>query len=110
TAARTGVPLVSGLPRPDALLLNGGVFNGPKVVERLAAVLAAWFPGEPVPLLTHQSLDLAVARGAVTTGWLRGLGVRINGRPGARLLRRCRGRRGPEPRGVRDVARHGGGR
>ncbi len=80
TAARTGVTVVNGVPRPDALLLNGGVFNGPRVVERLAEVLAGWFPGETIPLLTHQSLDLAVARGAAYHGLVRrGFGVRITG-------------------------------
>lgn len=78
-AAETGVPIHEGLPRPDALLLNGGVFNAPKVVERLSEVLEGWY-GEAVPLFTHGSLDLAVARGAAHYGLVRrGLGVRIEG-------------------------------
>jgi hypothetical protein len=79
-AAETGVPVVDGLPRPDAVLLNGGVFNGPAVMARLAEVLAGWFSGERIPLLSHASLDLAVARGAAHYGLVRrGFGVKIAG-------------------------------
>lgn len=79
-AAETGVPVHDGLPRPDAVLLNGGVFNGPAVMARIAEVMAGWFPGEPIPLLTHASLDLAVARGAAHYGLVRrGFGVKIAG-------------------------------
>lgn len=78
-AAETGVTVHEGLPRPDALLLNGGVFNAPAVTSRLSEVLEGWF-GEPVPLLTHASLDLAVARGAAYYGLVRrGFGVKIGG-------------------------------
>jgi molecular chaperone DnaK (HSP70) len=53
-----------GKTRPDALLLNGGVFHAPAVVARTAAAIASW--GEaPVPVLPHADPDLAVARGAV---------------------------------------------
>ena len=67
------------LPRPDAILLNGGVFNAPLLRERLLAVLSAWWPGLPAPrLLPHGSLDLAVARGAVAHGLARrGFGPRV---------------------------------
>jgi len=79
-AAEGGVTVHAGLPRPDALLLNGGPFNAPAVRERLAQVLEGWFPGEPVPVLGHESLDLAVARGAAYYGLVRrGFGVRIAG-------------------------------
>lgn len=78
-AAETGVEIRDGLPRPDAVLLNGGVFNAPEVRRRLGEVFEGWF-GEPLPLLSHPSLDLAVARGAAYYGLVRrGLGVRIEG-------------------------------
>ena len=79
-ASDTGVRIYDGLPRPDAILLNGGVFNAPAVVERLSEVLSGWFDGESVPLLRHDSLDLAVARGATWYGLARrGFGVKIGG-------------------------------
>jgi molecular chaperone DnaK (HSP70) len=69
------------LPRPDAVLLNGGVFNSPRLTERLLDVVSAWWPErERIPLLRHDSLDLAVARGAAAYGLARrGLGRRIAG-------------------------------
>jgi hypothetical protein len=69
------------LPRPDALLLNGGVFNSRRMVDRLIEVMSAWWPGSPrIPLLHHDSLELAVARGAAVYGLARrGMGRRIAG-------------------------------
>lgn len=74
-------PAGPGLPRPDAVLLNGGVFNSPRIAERLLEVLSSWWPSSPpIPLLRHDSLDLAVARGAAYYGLVRhGLGRRITG-------------------------------
>jgi molecular chaperone DnaK (HSP70) len=71
----------SSLPRPDAILLNGGVFNSPKIASRLLEVVSSWWPESPrLQLLEHGSLDLAVARGAVGHGMVRrGLGRRISG-------------------------------
>ena len=71
----------STLPRPDAILLNGGVFNSPRLAHRLVEVASAWWPDQPrIPLLHHDSLDLAVARGAAAYGLVRrGLGRRIGG-------------------------------
>lgn len=71
----------SGLPRPDAILLNGGVFNSSRIAERLVKVVSGWWPGQPeIAQLRHQSLDLAVARGAAFYGLVRhGLGRRISG-------------------------------
>jgi molecular chaperone DnaK (HSP70) len=70
-----------GLPRPDAVLLNGGVFNSPQIAERLLEVVSSWWPSAPpIRLLKHGSLDLAVARGAAHYGLVRrGLGRRIGG-------------------------------
>ena len=83
-AALEGTPAgesSAGLPRPDAILLNGGVFNSPAISDRLLSVLSAWWPESPrVRMLPHSSLELAVARGAVGHGLARrGLGRRIGG-------------------------------
>ncbi len=69
------------LPRPDAILLNGGVFSSPKITMRLLEVVSGWWPeAAPIRLLHHDSLDLAVARGAAFYGLVRhGLGRRIGG-------------------------------
>jgi len=49
---------------PDALLLNGGVFNSPALNERAQAVLSQW-RNEPVIALENNTPNLAVAQGAV---------------------------------------------
>lgn len=49
---------------PDALLLNGGVFNSPALYERVQAVLANWRNG-PITALENTTPDLAVAQGAI---------------------------------------------
>jgi molecular chaperone DnaK (HSP70) len=69
------------LPRPDALLLNGGVFTPPTVRERIQQVISSWFPGAPpIRLLETDRLDVAVARGAAYSALVRrGLGLRIGG-------------------------------
>ncbi|MBI1947564.1 MAG: hsp70 family protein [Deltaproteobacteria bacterium] len=82
-AAAAGARVVGGLARPDAVLLNGGVFKSPAIRKRLLEALAAWAGGE-VPLLggvLHgDALDLAVARGAAQYGLVRrGKGLRIGG-------------------------------
>jgi len=81
TQAEPGLARAANLPRPDALLLNGGVFNSPKIAERLVDAVSAWWPEAPrLRLLAHDSLDLAVARGAAYYGLVRhGLGRRIGG-------------------------------
>ncbi len=63
-AEAAGATVVGGLPRPDVVLLNGGVFNAPAMVTRFEAVLAGWFGEGAVSLLPHTSLDTAVAQGA----------------------------------------------
>ena len=37
----------NALPRPDAILFNGGVFNSPKISHRLIEVVSAWWPEAP---------------------------------------------------------------
>lgn len=69
--------------RPDLVLLNGGVFTSPRLVQRLTETIGHWFtksssqPWQP-RLLDNDRLDLAVARGAAYYGMVRrGLGVKI---------------------------------
>ncbi|HEY3861785.1 MAG TPA: Hsp70 family protein [Verrucomicrobiae bacterium] len=71
----------AALPRPDAILFNGGVFNSPQAGRRLLEVVSSWWPdAPPMRELAHQSLELAVARGAACHGLARrGLGRRIGG-------------------------------
>lgn len=70
-----------GLARPDAILVNGGVFTPREVRERLARAISAWFPeAPPIPLLASPAVDLAVARGAAYSALVRrGIGLRIGG-------------------------------
>src|SRR5262249_54572294 len=61
---------------PDAILLNGGVLNPPRVAERLLSLIRGFYPGREIRLLSSASLDLAVARGAAAYGLTRrGIGV-----------------------------------
>lgn len=50
---------------PDALLLNGGVFNSPRLVARLQQLLGSWRGDEALLTLDNSHPDLAVAQGAV---------------------------------------------
>ncbi|MDG4606889.1 MAG: hsp70 family protein [Candidatus Contendobacter sp.] len=71
--------LPSHPPMPDAVLLNGGVFHGSALANRLLDILAGW-RGAPLALLDNPEPDLAVARGAVAYGLARrGQGLRIGG-------------------------------
>lgn len=65
-AAREALDLEDdgSLPVPDTLLLNGGVFRGAALAQRLAGVLAQW-RGAPVNVLHSEDPDVAVARGGV---------------------------------------------
>lgn len=67
--------------RPDAILVNGGVFTPREVRDRLAAAVSGWFPHAPaVPVIASPALDLAVARGAALSALARrGVGIRIGG-------------------------------
>jgi hypothetical protein len=77
----SSLPPPAPLPRPDALLLNGGVFQSERLVRRLAEVVSSWWPdAPPIRLLPHGSLSLAVARGAAHYGRVRhGQADRIRG-------------------------------
>ncbi|MEY5098490.1 MAG: hypothetical protein RJA36_1209 [Pseudomonadota bacterium] len=59
-----------GLPVPDTLLLNGGVFRSPALVQRIERVLSSW-RGRPLRVLHNDAPELAVARGAVAHALLR---------------------------------------
>ncbi len=79
--ASGGIP---GIPRPDAVLFNGGAMKPLIFRDRIRKVLADWFaiPGESntVAELPSPSLDLAVAQGAAYYGCARrGQGLRIGG-------------------------------
>ncbi len=66
-------------PLPDALLLNGGVFHGAALADRLLTLLTGW-RGAPLTRLDNPEPDLAVARGAVAYGLARhGQGLHIGG-------------------------------
>jgi molecular chaperone DnaK (HSP70) len=67
--------------RPDAILLNGGVFNSAAIASRLVEVISGWWPAASrIRVLEHESLELAVARGAAWYGMVRhGMGRRIGG-------------------------------
>ncbi len=82
--AREAFPMGSipdgALPVPDAVLLNGGVFKGHALSQRMMDVLASWRGGEAPMSLENPAPELAVARGAVAYGLARrGVGVRIGG-------------------------------
>ncbi len=62
---------------PDAVLLNGGAFHAPAIVERLVSLLSTW-AGAAVPVLGHRDPDLAVAKGAAASALARrGHGLRV---------------------------------
>ncbi|MCP5160755.1 MAG: hsp70 family protein [Hahellaceae bacterium] len=65
---------------PDALLLNGGVFNSGQLNQRLQDLLAQWRQGQPVTCLDNPHPDLAVAYGAVAYAMARrGQQLKIGG-------------------------------
>lgn len=59
-----GLPDDGTLPVPDTVLLNGGVFRGAALAQRLVDTLTAW-RSAPVRVLHNENPDIAVARGAV---------------------------------------------
>ncbi len=64
---------------PDVLLLNGGVFKSPLLVNQMKMVLNHWC-SEEITLLTNDKPDSAVAFGAVAFGLSKlGLGKVIGG-------------------------------
>ncbi|MCY3021558.1 MAG: molecular chaperone DnaK, partial [Planctomycetota bacterium] len=70
------------VPRPDALLFNGGALKPQAFRAQIVRALQEWFrsPGWQPTELTNPSLDLAVALGAAYYGCVRrGAGLRIGG-------------------------------
>jgi molecular chaperone DnaK (HSP70) len=78
-AAAAGARVRDGLPLPDAVLFNGGVFRSPVIRARMAKLMQSW-AGVDVPFfdVDGSDLDRAVARGAAYAALVRrGRGVRI---------------------------------
>jgi hypothetical protein len=104
---------------PDALLLNGGVFNAKPIVLALIDAISS-FGGDASPsVLPGTDPDLAVARGAVLYGFARrGVGVRIeSGASHGYYVALAPERAGGEvravcilPRGAKEGVRHEAGR
>jgi hypothetical protein len=88
--------------RPDAILLNGGVFNSPAIASRLVNVISSWWPtAGNIRVLEHESLELAVARGAAWYGLVRrGIGRRIGGGAAHSFYVGLDTRRGDEPKAL----------
>jgi len=84
-------------PRPDAILFNGGVFNSAKISQRFIQVISSWWPdAPPVKMLPPDSLEFAVARGAVGYGLARrGLAQRIAGGSAQAMYVGLAGKDGP---------------
>ncbi len=111
----------SEMPRgaPDALLLNGGVFNAKPIVEALIVAISSFGGDAPPSVLPGTDPDLAVARGAVLYGFARrGVGVRIeSGASHGYYVALAPERDGAEvravcilPRGAKEGVRHEAGR
>ncbi|CCG40788.1 hsp70 family protein [Magnetospirillum molischianum] len=58
-------------PRIDAVLFNGGSLQPQRLRAQLRDRIAAWQDGIAPQILDNGQLDLAVARGAAYSGWLR---------------------------------------
>jgi molecular chaperone DnaK (HSP70) len=104
---------------PDALLLNGGVFNARPIVDALIHAIAGFGGEAPPSVLPGTDPDLAVARGAVLYGFARrGVGVRIeSGASHGYYVALAPEREGGEtravcilPRGAKEGVRHEAGR
>jgi molecular chaperone DnaK (HSP70) len=97
--------------RPDAILLNGGVFNSPAIASRLVEVITSWWPvtgagAACIRVLQHDSLELAVARGAACYGMARrGMGRRIGGGAAHSFYVGLETKRGAEPKALSLIPR-----
>jgi molecular chaperone DnaK (HSP70) len=88
--------------RPDAILLNGGVFNSAVIASQLVDVISGWWPGASrIRVLEHGSLELSVARGAAWYGMVRhGMGRRIGGGVSHSFYVGLEAKRGEEPKAL----------
>jgi molecular chaperone DnaK (HSP70) len=57
----------SDSPLPDAVLLNGGLFNSKAIQSQVTSLLSKW-RGSPINVLSNPAPDLAVSQGAVYYG------------------------------------------
>jgi molecular chaperone DnaK (HSP70) len=75
--------LSGGFAQPTAVLFNGGVFKAKALKTRLLDVINHWLATAKASAareLPGADLDLAVARGAASYGWVKsGHGIRIRG-------------------------------
>lgn len=86
------------LPRPDAVLFNGGTLLPSLIRHRILEVLESWFGSDqggtrnPIVDLGCPNLELAVAQGAAIYGRARqGNGIRIGGGSGRSYYIGCQG-------------------
>lgn len=75
-AAAAATPGEGAASIPTRVLFNGGVFEAPKLRDRLMEVMESWrqtlAPSTPVvEVMVQRRADLAVARGAAYAAWLR---------------------------------------
>ncbi len=63
-ACRKALDDEDGVPVPDAILLNGGVFRSPIITNRVLELIGSW-SGKTVTQLENPRPDLSVAYGAV---------------------------------------------
>lgn len=72
--------LQSQSKNPQYLLFNGGTMKAKAFQDAILKALKTWFPDSNITMLSSDSLDFAVGRGAAYHGKVRrGLGVRIHG-------------------------------
>ncbi len=99
-----GDALIDGLALPDAVLLNGGVFRGEPLANRMIDVLRGFRKGAPLRVLENTEPELAVARGAVFYGLARrGVGMKIGGGSARSYFLMLGAQKGQETKGERAV-------
>ena len=96
--------------RPDAILLNGGVFKSEGIRKRVVHTIQGWRRPEDsaAEVWSPRTFDLAVARGAATYGLVRhGIGNRVGGGAArAYYVGIHRGKKSKKQQGVCLLPRH----